>query len=67
MPKTKELKRQEAEERALAHASRSPQEQIQLAQRRPGASERECEKLRDLYTHGCVRIGRGLADEHRAE
>lgn len=45
MPKTKEQKRIEAEERRAAFEKRTPQQQLALIAKRPGKSQREADKL----------------------
>lgn len=46
MPKTKEVKRIEAEARKVEHDKRTPLQQLKLIEQRPGASQREADKLR---------------------
>ena len=45
MPKTKEVKRLEAEERKAAHAKRTPEQQLALIAKRPGHSAAEVERI----------------------
>lgn len=45
MPKTLKQKQEEAEERRKAHEQRTPEDQMNLVERRPGSSTRERAKL----------------------
>ena len=45
MPKTMQQKREEAEERAEARASRTTEQQMELLAKRPGNSLREMAKI----------------------